>query len=491
MNESDVLALIDEVKDSIDNLWILTSAAIVFFMQAGFCLLETGSVRPKNINNSLIKNLIDCAIGAIVYYLIGYGLAYGDVDGEFAGHKFFGGEDLDKDNGYNSWMFQFAFASTSATIVSGAVAERINLVAYMIYSAVFNSFVYPIISAWVWGGGWLYKMDPPFIDFAGSGVVHITGGVSSLVGILLLGARLGRFRKELVEFQDPLSGRRVRVAFSPEEFRPSSQVYAVSGVFILWLGWLFFNAGSTLRFTDKFTYMTGKVMMNSTLGGAAGGLIVFYFKIPIYNRITKKVHKSHFKPKYDIVGLNNGCLVGLVAVTAGCSNIQPWAALIIGSIGGFAYIFGYILGEKLELDDPCDTIYIHLCGGIVGIILPSFLDETTGVCYGGDGKQIGIQLLGMIAIMAWSGIGTFLIFGTCHYFKFLRMPYYAEVYGLDRVDNGVYAMNTDLKDPEMVDIDTKDGDNDREADDSKISDNFKLKKTKTIADHLKEFDKFE
>lgn len=292
-----------------------------FFIQAGFCLLETGSVRPKNINNSLIKNLIDCAIGTIVYYLIGFGLAYGEVDGEFAGDTYFAAQKFDEKGLYNFWVFQFAFASTSATIVSGAVAERINLVAYMIYSAVFNSFIYPIISGWVWGQGWLFKMDPFFIDFAGSGVVHITGGVSSLVGIYLLGARLGRFRQETVEFNDPLSGRRVRATVSPEEFRPASQIYAVTGVFILWLGWLFFNAGSTLRFTDEYTQLTGKVMMNTTLGGAAGGLIVFYFKIPIVSLILSKTHSGPFKPKYDIAGLNNGCLVGLVSVTAGCSNI--------------------------------------------------------------------------------------------------------------------------------------------------------------------------
>ena len=473
---------------SIDNLWVLTSAAIVFFMQAGFCLLETGSVRPKNLNNSLIKNLIDCVIGAIVYYLVGYGLAYGDVDGKFAGKKYFAAEDFEDSLLFNSWMFQFAFASTSATIVSGAVAERINLVAYMIYSVIFNAFVYPIISSWSWGQGWLFKMEPSYIDFAGSGVVHITGGVSSLVGILLLGPRIGRFREESVDFSDPLSGRRVRATVHPDEFRPSSQVYAVTGIFILWLGWLFFNAGSTLSFTGSNTIITGKVMMNTTLGGASGGLIVFFFKHPIVNWLLKKQHEGPFRPKYDIAALNNGCLVGLVSVTAGCANMEQWAALIIGALGGFAYIFGFILGEVCHLDDPCDTIYIHLCGGIIGIILPGFLDQDHGVCYGGDGKQIGVQLLGIVATVAWSGIGTFFIFGSCHLFKLLRMPVYAEIYGLDLVDNGVNAINTDLSAPKIMFLD---GVVNEEEDPSnnESSSQYVMKRTKSINDHLKQFDK--
>jgi Amt family ammonium transporter len=413
-------------------------------MQAGFCLLETGSVRPKNLNNSLIKNLIDCVIGAIVYYLIGYGLAYGDVDGKFAGKKYFAADYFEDSLLFNSWMFQFAFASTSATIVSGAVAERINLIAYMIYSVIFNAFVYPIITSWSWGGGWLFKMEPSYIDFAGSGNVHITGGVSSLVGVLLLGHRIGRFQEEIVEFEDPVSGKRAKAKVKPKDFKPSSQVHAVTGVFILWLGWLFFNAGSTLSFTKQATSTTGKVMMNTTLGGAAGGLIVFSFKHLLTNAILKRKHKSPFKAKYDIAALNNGCLVGLVSVTAGCANIEPWAAVFIGALGGFAYIFSAILGEVCKVDDPCDTIYIHLCGGIVGVLLPGFLDQDFGVCYGADGKQIGIQLIGILAIVGWSGFGTLIIFGGCKIFKILRMPVYAEIYGLDMVDNGVYAFNSNL-----------------------------------------------
>lgn len=450
------MAVVVSIEESIDNLWVLTSAAIVFFMQAGFCLLETGSVRPKNINNSLIKNVIDCVIGAIVYYLIGYGLAFGDLNEEFAGDKYFAAEDFEDTLRYDHWMFQFAFASTSATIVSGAVAERITLVAYMIYSALFNSFVYPIICGWVWGDGWLFHMDPPFIDFAGSGVVHLTGGFSSLVGILLLGRRIGRYEPETVEFIDPVSNKQVKVTVSPDEFKPTSQVYAVTGVFILWLGWLFFNAGSTLSFTGESAIIAGEVMMNTTLGGAAGGLVVFLLKHPLTDLVMKRTHAGPFRPRYDIAALNNGILVGLVAITAGCANIDQWAALIIGAIGGFAYIFGCMAGEKLRLDDPCDTIYIHGCGGIIGVILPGFLDRDEGVVYGGDGKQIGIQLLGMIAIIAWTSIGTFIIFGGCKLFKLLRMPAYAEIYGLDMVDNGVYGFSNEIADPKIEFLDIED-----------------------------------
>lgn len=441
------------IEQSIDNLWILTSAAIVFFMQAGFCLLETGSVRPKNINNSLIKNVVDCVIGAIVYYLIGYGLAFGEQDGEFAGDEYFAAEDFEGTLRYDHWMFQFAFASTSATIVSGAVAERITLDAYMVYSVLFNSFVYPIISGWVWGDGWLANMDPPFIDFAGSGVVHVTGGFSSLVGILLLGRRIGRFEAENVDFDDPVTRRRVRVTVTPDEFKPTSQAYAVTGVFILWLGWLFFNAGSTLSFTGNNAIVAGEVMMNTTLGGAAGGIVVFLLKHPIYDWVLKRTHEGPFRPRYDIAALNNGILVGLVAVTAGCANIDQWAALIIGAFGGFAYIFGCMAGEKLRLDDPCDTIYIHGCGGIIGVILPSFLDRDEGVVYGADGKQIGIQLLGLVAIIAWTCIGTLIIFGGCKLMNKLRMPVYAEIYGLDMVDNGVYGFTVDIPTPKIEYLD--------------------------------------
>lgn len=432
---------------SLDNLWILISAALVFFMQAGFCLLETGSVRPKNISNSLIKNTIACGIGAIVYYLIGYGLAFGDVDGEFAGKEYFAAEDFEGTVRFNNWMFHYAFASISTVIVSGAVAERITIVSYMIFVFFYNSFIYPIVSAWVWGKGWLHDMDPSFIDFAGSGVVHMTGGFASLVGVLLLGNRLGRFHTESAEFIDPVTKRRCRATVSPNEFKSTSQVFAVTGVFILWLGWLFFNAGSTMSFTGYSAIRAGEVMMNTILGGAAGGIIVFFFKHPLFNRIIRKQHNGPFKQLFDISALNFGILSGCVAITAGSANIDQWAALIIGAFGGLAYIFSSMLGEKLKIDDACDAFYVHGCAGMVGIILPSFLDRDDGVCYGGDGKQIGIQLLGLVAIIAWSTLCSFIIFGACKLAGILRVPAYAEIYGLDMLDNGIYGFNIHLPSP--------------------------------------------
>jgi Amt family ammonium transporter len=431
-------------QEALDNLWILSSAALVFFMQAGFCLLETGSVRPKNISNSLIKNTIACVIGAIVYYLIGYGLAFGDVDGKFAGDKYFAAEDFEDTVRYNHWMFHYAFASIATVIVSGAVAERITLLSYMIFVFFYNSFIYTVISAWVWGKGWLHDMDPSFIDFAGSGVVHMTGGFTSLIGILLLGNRLGRFKTESVEFIDPITRRRCRATLSPDEFKPSSQVYAVTGVFILWLGWLFFNAGSTNSFTGYSAIEAGEVMMNTILGGASGGIIVFFFKHPLFDIILKRKHTGTFKPRFDISALNFGILSGCVAITAGSANVDQWAALIIGAFGGIVYIFSAMLGEKLEIDDACDAFYVHGCGGIIGVILTSFLDRDHGVCYGSDGKQIGIQLLGIVSIIAWSSLCSFIIFGICKLAGILRVPAYAEVYGLDLVDNGVFSFNVAL-----------------------------------------------
>lgn len=193
-------------------------------------------------------------------------------------------------------------------------------------------------------------------------------------------------------------------------------------------------------------------MMNTILGGASGGIIVFFFKHPLYDLILKRSHTGPFKPRFDISALNFGILAGCVAITAGSANVDQWAALIIGAFGGVVYIFSSMLGEKLEIDDACDAFYVHGCAGTIGVILTGFLDRDHGVCYGSDGKQIGIQLLGIVAIVAWSSLCSLMIFGSCKLAGILRVPAYAEVYGLDLVDNGVFSFNVTLPPAKLSDL---------------------------------------
>jgi len=340
----------------VDTMWVLICGILVFFMQAGFSMLEAGCVSSKNVQNILYKNLMDACIGAISFWFIGYGLAYGNSkDGIFiGGSNFFANEENvdpsseDYDGlGYHSFFFQWAFAATAATIVSGAVAERTKLSAYFVYSIFLTAFVYPVVVHWVWDSeGWLcaWKADGKkfmsdseasngLIDFAGSGVVHMVGGFSGLMGAIAVGPRLGRFTEE----RDAAGNVIVH-----EEH---NKLLASLGVCILWFGWYGFNGGSTLMVSDGYAALAAKVCVTTTLAAASAA-------------ITCTVYSRVLFHKFDLMLSLNGVLAGLVSITANCAVVEPWGAAVIGFLGAFVYIGSSALLKKLKIDDPLDAFPI-------------------------------------------------------------------------------------------------------------------------------------
>jgi len=432
-----------ELSGALDSLWLLFCAFLVFFMHAGFAMLEAGSCRAKNASNVLMKNLLNVCVGSVAWYLIGYGLAYGGPmkDGMLE-NKFIGSENGMAAQGFLSgsedgsiepfeepgqskmlvWFFQWAFCQAAATIVSGGVAERVKSATYAAYAFVMAAFIYPVIVAWTWGYGFLASganMEVGFMDFAGSGVVHLTGGVSALAGAVVLGARRGRWEK-------------------PEDFEAHSLPLVVLGTLCLWFGWFGFNCGSTLQMhTASKGALAAQVAMNTTLSAATGGLTVFLLRF----LITKR---------YDVCGLCNGILAGLVSITAGCGNMDSGFAILTGLIGGIVMQGSSMLQQKLKIDDPVDASSVHGACGMWGLLAASFFDwgqsyntyhgwsgfdcmaDADGNCLKGIGGQaIGAQfaMIGMIIVWA-GGLSTITFFA-------LRMT------GLLRVDEGTEDMGMD------------------------------------------------
>eukprot|EP00516_Mucochytrium_quahogii_P007986 CAMPEP_0203745710 /NCGR_PEP_ID=MMETSP0098-20131031/1364_1 /ASSEMBLY_ACC=CAM_ASM_000208 /TAXON_ID=96639 /ORGANISM=" , Strain NY0313808BC1" /LENGTH=486 /DNA_ID=CAMNT_0050633565 /DNA_START=82 /DNA_END=1542 /DNA_ORIENTATION=- len=377
-------------KKNATQLWVLIAGFLVFFMHAGFSVLENGSVRKKSAINILFKNLGTIAIGGFFYYLLGYGFAYG-VDNENKGsHRFIGSGNYalhDETNSTrHSWFFQFAFAATAATIVSGAVAGRINLMGYFITAAFMTAFVYPVVSHWIWANGWLSAFIPyedslfgkcNMIDYAGSTVVHLTGGIAALCGAVILGPRNGRFDS---------SG---NVLAMP----PHNVTMQALGVFILWFGWYGFNCGSTLAFDGP---NASKVAVTTTLSPSMAVLT---------SMVASRIAYGH----YDIGCALNCALAGLVAITAGCSVVDDWAALIIGFLSTFVYMGSSKLMLKLKIDDPVDAISVHGSCGILGTLMVGCFATPANIksaydrdCAGwNDGYQFATQLIGVISVMAW------------------------------------------------------------------------------------------
>ncbi|MHC5076489.1 MAG: ammonium transporter, partial [Planctomycetota bacterium] len=304
-----------------DTVWVLLGAFLVFFMQAGFGMVEAGFIRAKNTCNILTKNFLDFCMASLGFFLIGYGLMFGDGNG-FCGTKgwlLFGlGSTASGIPLYAFWLFQAAFCGAAATIVAGGMAERMKFHAYLIYSFIISAFIYPIVGHWIWGGGWLSNMG--FADFAGSTVVHTVGGFAALVGTVILKPREGKFG----------------VDGKPNAIPAHSIPLASLGVFILWFGWFGFNAGSTLGVSNA-GFDIGRVAINTNLAAAMGG---------IFAMLT--VWKRFGKP--DLSMAMNGALAGLVAITAPCAFVEPWAALVIGAIGGVVVVLGVELLDKLQVD---------------------------------------------------------------------------------------------------------------------------------------------
>jgi len=391
--ETKVTDMQKDYNEALDTIWMLLAALLVFFMHAGFSLLEAGSVRRKNAQNILAKNLIVVTVGFLCWWVLGYALALGAEDdpGKFAGSKgFFLDGAWESKSQFRIFFFQGAFCATSATIVSGAMAERTQLKGFIVYTVLLTAVIYPVVVYWGWSGsGFLnYTEDgesqaifggPAYMDFAGSGIVHMVGGVGALTGAIVVGPRKGRYAESS---EDDL-------------FAPHSVPFLVLGTFCLWFGWYGFNPGSTGSMHDADTATTaGLVAVNTTLAPCVAGPLVF---------LLRKV----LPPKaLDVGGFCNGILAGLVAITAGCNAVAPWEAVIIGLIGGLLYVGSSLLLNKLKVDDVVDAFAVHGVNGLWGVIALGFFGDPArgnggnGAFYGGN--QMGTQLLAALVIIVWT-----------------------------------------------------------------------------------------
>ncbi|NSW89850.1 MAG: ammonium transporter [Firmicutes bacterium] len=399
-------------------LWTLIAAVLVFFMQAGFAMVETGFTRAKNAGNIIMKNFMDFAIGSVLYFIIGFGLMFGDSFlGLFGTNGFFNPDKITNVSQFSELtpgvfiFFQTVFCATSATIVSGAMAERTKFIAYVIYSAVISLLIYPVVGHWVWGGGWLSTLG--FVDFAGSTVVHSVGGWAALVGASMLGPRIGKYNKDGTINVIP----------------GHSLTLGALGAFILWVGWFGFNPGSTLAANEEI----GRIAMTTNLAAAAAACSTMTI--------------TWFKYKKPDVGITlNGALGGLVAITAGCQVVTMWGAIIIGIMSGFVVTFGIEFIDKvLKVDDPVGAITVHCLNGIAGTLFvglfanykPGTASAILGLFYGGGFNLLGVQALGVISVAVWTLVTTFILFTVIKKTVGLRVSRIEEIQGLDIHEHGI------------------------------------------------------
>jgi Amt family ammonium transporter len=403
------------LNDAMDMVWLFLGASLVFIMQAGFAMVETGLTRAKNATNIVMKNLMDFCFGAIVYWAIGWGFMYGsvgiDAAGEAIAGKFIGLSDffkgiMDDPVYYRDWFFQVVFAATAATIVSGAMAERTQFKSYLIYTCFISAVIYPISGHWIWGGGWL--ADLGFHDFAGSTVVHSVGGWAALMGALVLGPRQGKYVKG------------ADGAVSVKAFPGHNIPLAMLGVFLLWFGWYGFNGASTLSGTSPDI---ARVCVTTTLAASAGAIAALIFSW------------IWFK-KPDASMTMNGALAGLVAITAPCGVVSPGAAIVIGLIGGVLVVLSVEFIDKvLKIDDPVGASSVHLTCGIWGTLAVGIWGNiegtAVGLLHGGGFAQLGVQALGIVAVGAWAALTSLLLFLIIKVITGLRVSPKEELVGLD------------------------------------------------------------
>ena len=398
---------IELVQTHANYLWTLVAAALVFFMQAGFAMVEAGFTRAKNSINIMMKNLMDFSIGSIAFWAIGFGLMFGASATGWFGTSGFFLSDFTPDGDpwvLAFWMFQVVFAATAATIVSGAMAERTKFTGYIAYSVFVSGLIYPIFGSWTWGSlfngsGWLEGLG--FIDFAGSTVVHSVGGWAALAGAIVLGPRLGKYTKD--GKIKPILGHNIPLA--------------ALGVFILWLGWFGFNPGSTTT-ADTSIAM---IFVNTNLAAAAGAclaMIVSWMKFG--------------KPE---VGMSlNGALAGLVAITAGCANVSPGSSIIIGAVAGVIVVFSVMFFDKIKVDDPVGAVSVHGMNGAWGTLAAGIFNMG-----GTSATIIGVQLLGIAACFLWTFPTAFILFKVIDKTIGLRVSPEEELEGLDYAEHGGIA----------------------------------------------------
>ena len=399
-----------DTNAAMDLMWVLIAGSLVFFMQAGFTLVETGFTRSKNTGNIIMKNLMDFCIGSLAFWAIGYSLMYGESIGGIIGnasqYAFF-----DSLPDMHSLFFQTVFAATAATIVSGAIAERTKFTTYLIFSLLMTLLIYPISGSWVWNaGGWLAQMG--FTDFAGSTVVHAVGGFASLVAAAMVGPRIGKYTDGK---SNAIPGHNLMLG--------------ALGVFILWLGWFGFNPGSQLAISGDNAFKVAAIFITTNLAGAAGALAAMFLTWMFYK-------------KPDISMTLNGVLAGLVGVTAGCAAVSPLGALIIGLICGIVVVFSIeFIDKKLKIDDPVGAISVHGVCGALGTILVGFFATDGGLFYGGGFDKLMIQITGVSAIVAWAVVTSFIVLFILKKTMGLRVTKEEEIDGLDIHEHGTNVYN--------------------------------------------------
>ncbi|XP_013415373.1 putative ammonium transporter 1 [Lingula anatina] len=419
----DTKEVLRALQASVDVFFLFTMSIIIFFMQAGFALLECGAVRSKNTTNILIKNMLDAYISGIAYWGFGYALAFGEPDNAFLGWRYWFSEGI-PDEKLSHWFFHFVFAATAATIVSGAMAERCEFIAYFFYSSMITGFVYPIVTHWAWSEkGWLAVGfgGVGYQDFAGSGVVHLLGGTAALVGAAFLGARIGRFDDDGTP--KPISGHNVPLA--------------ALGGFILMFGFFAFNGGSQASVSKSGDGLAiSHAMMNTIISASFAAFTALLAK-----KFGPAVYycDRHSTDDWKLLSTINGALTGMVAVCAGCNVMEPWAACVLGLISGITYLLWSWGVEKMKIDDPLDAVAVHGGGGLCGLLLAPIL-KIDGIIYNPSNTDawlgFGVNMLGAVAIIFWTAAISAIIFGSLKAFKLLRVEQELEIRGLDVPKHG-------------------------------------------------------
>ena len=422
MDETMRELVMEATSAEVFGVWFLIGAALVFWMQAGFAMVEAGFTRAKNTGNIIMKNLMDFCIGTVVFILIGFGLLMGEDLFGFIGKPGFDLFTAYAEFDFSSFVFNLVFCATTATIVSGAMAERTKFLSYCIYSAVISALIYPIEAHWIWGGGWLAQIG--FHDFAGSCAIHMVGGISALIGAKILGPRIGKFKRDK-------SGKVVKV----NAFPGHSIALGSLGVFILWLGWYGFNGAAATSMEQL-----GSIFLTTTIAPAVATVVCMIFTWIKYG-------------KPDVSMCLNASLAGLVAITAPCDVTDAFGAIIIGAVAGLLVVLGvWLLEHVLHIDDPVGAVAVHCMNGIWGTLAVGlFATDTapgysianasgetlTGVFYGGGFELLGLQFVGFISVAAWTAVTITITFLAIKAIVGLRVEREEEILGLDVSEHGL------------------------------------------------------
>jgi Amt family ammonium transporter len=411
MTQESIISLVSEHTFGI---WFLIGAALVFWMQAGFAMVEAGFTRAKNSGNILMKNLMDFCIGTVVFILIGFSLLLGEDLAGLIGKPGFDIFTAYGDFDFSNFVFNLVFCATTATIVSGAMAERTKFLSYCIYSGVISALIYPIEAHWIWGGGWLAQLG--FHDFAGSCAIHMVGGISALIGASILGPRIGKFSKDKV-------GKITKVNAFPGHNLPLGCL----GCFILWFGWYGFNGAAATTIPQL-----GSIFLTTTIAPAVATVVCMVFTWVKFG-------------KPDVSMCLNASLAGLVAITAPCDVTDGFGAIVIGAVAGLLVVFGvWLLDYKLHVDDPVGAVAVHMMNGIWGTIAVGLFatssapgSEIDGLFYGGGFEQLGLQLLGVVTVGAWAAVCITITFMVVKATVGLRVTEEEEIIGLDATEHGL------------------------------------------------------